>query len=396
VRRTLYEKREVAAGRFNSGIVRFLVSTEAGGEGIDLQEHCHSLIHIDLPWNPMRMHQRVGRLNRYGQKKRVEVISFRNPDTVESLIWDKLNQKIENIMRALREVMDEPEDLLQLVLGMTSPSVFRELFAEAHRVPREALADWFDRKTAQFGGKDAVDTVKELVGYAARFDYQQVSDKLPRTDLPALKPFLRLMLVLNGRQAREDGAGLSFKTPDAWLDDPGVRPSYEHLIFDRSERSREVAQRVVGVGHRALDQALRQAKNYTASVATMPVDTLAKPLVVFSISDQVTTDTTVVRSVTVGVEIVSEARASILRDWELLEHLNGIVGMGSLRRLRASSLPPEPAAVVAAVERAQGLVEAAIPQLDLPFKLPLVAPLAVLWPATASADISGRSAPEEV
>ena len=50
-----------------TGPSAFLVSTEAAGEGIDLQEHCFTLIHVDLPWNPMRMHQRVGRLNRIGQ-----------------------------------------------------------------------------------------------------------------------------------------------------------------------------------------------------------------------------------------------------------------------------------------------------------------------------------------
>ena len=60
--------REEAVRRFNAGECRFLISTEAGGEGIDLQERCHTLVHVDLPWNPMRLHQRVGRLNRYGQK----------------------------------------------------------------------------------------------------------------------------------------------------------------------------------------------------------------------------------------------------------------------------------------------------------------------------------------
>ncbi|MEG4911488.1 hypothetical protein [Microcoleus sp. B7-D4] len=63
----------------------------------------------------MRLHQRVGRLNRYGQKHPVEVITLRNPDTVETRIWDKLNEKIENIMQSLEQVMSEPEDLLQLV-----------------------------------------------------------------------------------------------------------------------------------------------------------------------------------------------------------------------------------------------------------------------------------------
>ena len=117
--------------------MRFLVSTEAAGEGIDLQENCHSLIHVDLPWNPMRLHQRVGRLNRYGQTRQVEVITLRNPATVESRIWDKLNNKIQNIMLALGHAMDEPEDLMQLVLGMTAPSLFLNLFAEASEVPTE-------------------------------------------------------------------------------------------------------------------------------------------------------------------------------------------------------------------------------------------------------------------
>ena len=48
--------------------VRFLVSTEAGGEGINLQ-FCHILVNYDLPWNPMRYEQRIGRVYRYGQQK---------------------------------------------------------------------------------------------------------------------------------------------------------------------------------------------------------------------------------------------------------------------------------------------------------------------------------------
>src|SRR3546814_3606209 len=50
---------------------QFLVSTEAGGEGINLHRRCHILVHYDLPWNPMRLAQRIGRLYRYGQKKHV-------------------------------------------------------------------------------------------------------------------------------------------------------------------------------------------------------------------------------------------------------------------------------------------------------------------------------------
>ena len=83
--RSISESRDVASDKFNSGVSRFLVATEAGGEGIDLQERCHTLIHVDLPWNPMRLHQRVGRLNRYGQTQRVEVVpsAIRTPSNRE-------------------------------------------------------------------------------------------------------------------------------------------------------------------------------------------------------------------------------------------------------------------------------------------------------------------------
>ncbi len=57
--------------------VRFLVSTEAGGEGINLQ-FCHICVNYDVPWNPMRVEQRVGRIYRYGQDKVVQVYHFFN------------------------------------------------------------------------------------------------------------------------------------------------------------------------------------------------------------------------------------------------------------------------------------------------------------------------------
>ena len=390
--RTVHERRERAAERFNSGEVRFLISTEAGGEGIDLQERCHSLIHVDLPWNPMRLHQRVGRLNRYGKTRQVEVVSLRNPDTVESLIWDRLNAKIDTIMVALREVMDEPEDLLELVLGMTSPSIYRELFAGAQEVPRESLAAWFDRQTSQLGGQDVVDAVRELVGHAARFDYQQVSDRLPRVDLPALRPFFRAMLALNGRRVREDEAGgLSFLTPDEWRDDRGILPEYEGLLFDRTDRSREVAARIVGVGHRAFDRAVGQAREYGAAVSSIPDTVLPHPLLAFSISDRVTTEATPVRFVTVGVEFGNgDGEHRFLADWELLDRLNEVLSLRGPRRLRAPGPPPDAAAVRPVLELAVRLMEEALPRLDVPFKMPAVTPLAVLWPSTEAATDSDR------
>ena len=388
--RTLREDRETATSKFNGGQARFLVSTEAGGEGIDLQERCHTLIHVDLPWNPMRLHQRVGRLNRYGQKEQVQVVTLRNPDTVEALIWDKLNAKIESIKMAFDEVMDEPEDLLQLVLGMASPSFFREIFGEAHGVRRDSLASWFNQKTARFGDRDAVETVRDLVGNCSRFDFQQVSDRLPQVDLPALRPFLLSMLSLGGRRVREDQDGLSFLTPDSWLVEPGIQSSYTGMVFDRQIPGKNGVRRILGVGHKVVNQAISVARSGAASVAAVPSDTLPKPLFVFRLFDKVTAEHGAIRTSVAAVEIDSEQAGvtQLLQDWRLLERLNALSERKGIRRLRSSEPPADLRPVYAASQKAREFLETHLAELDLPFRIPAIEAWAVLWPAAGTSAAS--------
>lgn len=80
---------------------RILVSTEAGGQGINLQ-FCHVVVNFDLPWNPMRIEQRIGRVHRIGQTHVVEIYNLYAVDTVE-----------ENILRLLHEKID----LFRTVIG---------------------------------------------------------------------------------------------------------------------------------------------------------------------------------------------------------------------------------------------------------------------------------------
>lgn len=72
--------REVIRERFTADPsedpVRVLLATDAAGEGIDLQTHCHRLINLDVPFNPSRLEQRIGRIDRWGQKKAPLVFHF--------------------------------------------------------------------------------------------------------------------------------------------------------------------------------------------------------------------------------------------------------------------------------------------------------------------------------
>jgi len=70
-----------------------LVATEAGGEGINLQ-FCHHMINFDLPWNPMRVEQRIGRVHRLGQENDVRIYNLSTQGTIEEYILSLLHEKI--------------------------------------------------------------------------------------------------------------------------------------------------------------------------------------------------------------------------------------------------------------------------------------------------------------
>jgi superfamily II DNA or RNA helicase len=96
--------------------VRILLATDAASEGIDLQNYCSRLIHYELPWNPNRLEQRNGRIDRHGQRSNVHVSHFvsskfdqRSPDSLLQL--GNLDDDLEFVMRILQKVDTIREDL---------------------------------------------------------------------------------------------------------------------------------------------------------------------------------------------------------------------------------------------------------------------------------------------
>ncbi|PAV29081.1 ATP-dependent helicase [Virgibacillus profundi] len=86
-----------------------LIATEAGGEGINLQ-FCSYMINYDLPWNPMRLEQRIGRIHRYGQEKDVHIYNLAIRNTIEEHIMKLLYEKInlfEQVIGHLDDILAE-------------------------------------------------------------------------------------------------------------------------------------------------------------------------------------------------------------------------------------------------------------------------------------------------
>ncbi len=372
----LRSDRSEAAAAFNAGTVRFLVSTEAAGEGIDLHGACWTLIHADIPWNPMRMHQRAGRLNRFGQTRAVEVLTLQNPDTVEGRIYALLQQKLARITSALTAAMEEPEDMMQLVLGLESPSFFQGLVSEA---PRDlpGVKGWFDANTKTFAGEGAIGFVKALLGNVARFDFQTTLDELPQLDLGDLLPFMKAMLTLNRRDFTGGVEGLEFRTPDMWRA-WGVLGTYrgdKALVFNR-EGFRRGHGVLAGVGFHLVDKALAQALQL--DVVATRVAGIAGPIVILGIEDMETASRVAPGQITVGVSFPGTAQPQLLRDEALIKLLNPLLQHPRSPALSAMVEPPT-ADVASTVRAAEDLVTRALDHLRLPLKRPRVKASVVLW-----------------
>jgi len=122
-------KGAMSAREKNAAIEQFrneapvLVSTESGGEGRNLQ-FCNTLINFDLPWNPMRIEQRIGRLHRIGQTRDVFVFNLSVKETLEDYVIDLLDHKINMFEMVIGEIepilghLEKEEDFENLIMGI--------------------------------------------------------------------------------------------------------------------------------------------------------------------------------------------------------------------------------------------------------------------------------------
>lgn len=91
-----------AEQQFRDGDIQILIATEAAGEGINLQ-CCNILFNYDIPWNPNRLEQRMGRIHRYGQTKDCLIFNFVATNTIEGRVLQRLLERLQEIRDALDE-----------------------------------------------------------------------------------------------------------------------------------------------------------------------------------------------------------------------------------------------------------------------------------------------------
>lgn len=227
---------------FEQREIRLLLATDAASEGLNLQRRCRRVIHMELPWNPNRMEQRNGRVDRYGQTRNPIIRYLYYPDSPEEAVLDQLVTKVE---RMARDRVSTP-DLLGLVAGerRIEDGLVR-LDPEARDVEdrKTALVRLFEDRTAEF-----VRNVQPLLaaGGDPAHEQNQILSLLDTAEplLPDEVELEQVVMSMLGTQAvtpHPQWAGV-FAIQVPWMfRGRGVAPYYPAVTFRRS----------VAVAHRA-------------------------------------------------------------------------------------------------------------------------------------------------
>jgi superfamily II DNA or RNA helicase len=218
---------------------RFLVSTEAGGEGINLHRACHLMVNYDLPWNPMRLQQRIGRLDRYGQRHVVRVFNLRVPDSWDNRISLRILERLQVVQRTMGPVTGGVEDYREMILGAIAEQIdVHRLYVDEQKGNATLSDEEIDTLVRQ-----ACDSMKRWERLFAN-DLGMDASHLPKRTLLTSDHFrsayaacvehhkLRLMETKTSEKQVVRGV-YHFRIPDAFRD-RRIRASQEcYVVFDK-------------------------------------------------------------------------------------------------------------------------------------------------------------------
>jgi ERCC4-related helicase len=244
--------------------VRFLVSTEAGGEGINLQ-FSHICVNYDLPWNPMRVEQRVGRVYRFGQKLVVQVYNFFNRGTIEDTVQLYFENRIKRAAEAIAKVTGEdPEDIMGTLNGQLESEI------DPKQIYQRAIVEGNLNKQTQKEIDEAVSRAKRAYEIATQSLFRDVSsysfDQYRRElktelTLADLQKFTERFLAKHRRQMQRRDEFIEFLPPDV-LKEFDLADRYCTATFDRDLAIRRADADFLALGHPFVDSMLSYVGSY--------------------------------------------------------------------------------------------------------------------------------------
>ena len=275
--------REAAAERFGGEDGLILISTDSLSEGLNLQRHCFHLIHLDLPYNPNRLEQRNGRIDRYGQTNMPDIRYLYVPGTFEERLLLHLIVKYEKARASLDVMPDtlgvtaEP-DGLPLMRGFSEPS--HDLFRDDATSIRS-----LDRAVEDTNPETLSSLLREIDRAFDAFDLMAVSHGwYAAHGINAGPPVLRQAAAARGEPddltgfvrdviARETGertAGNILRPPSFWLDGleglPGISAGQVRITGDPSSPP-TMTEAFLGRAHPLVMRAIALASRLPAAVS---------------------------------------------------------------------------------------------------------------------------------
>jgi superfamily II DNA or RNA helicase len=273
----LDDKIEAAERFWDENGAKFLISTSAGGEGINLQ-CARVLFNYDLPWNPMAVEQRIGRIHRYGQKEVAQVYNLIAEDTVEERIYALLTEKLQSVAKAIgktdRETGEPLEDFRLEILGfLGSNPNYQQLFKQAlldKDYQRTALQIEEMMQQAQQARTALMELSQDLT-YFNLEHYRRISG---RFNLRQLGVWCRDAIIRLGGTVLPVGEFWQMLTPDCLKTFSQVAPKYENVTFDRELATRKKKCELLGLGHPLIDALVAYLQNapFSGDTAILPAD----------------------------------------------------------------------------------------------------------------------------
>jgi ERCC4-related helicase len=187
---------------------RIMISTDAGGEGLNLQ-FCHIVVNYDMPWNPMKLEQRIGRADRIGQKRAVKAVNLMLEDTVEFRIREVLEEKLSVIYREFG--IDKTEDVLD---SEQAGSIFESMFIESIADP-DAIEEKVNQTTETI--KKHLKEVQEqdtLLSPLEKITPQTAQDILSHPFPSWVETMTTSYISSSGGSVKKDVSGLDLSWPD--------------------------------------------------------------------------------------------------------------------------------------------------------------------------------------
>lgn len=157
--------KEAITQRFKTGAVRLLVCNEAASEGLNLQT-ADALINYDLPWNPMRVEQRIGRIDRIGQENdTVEIVNYAYEDSIDGDIYEQLEKRLnlfEDVVGKMRPILSDLESDIRAA-AIQTPSNQETVDGVLQTAEQKAETAKEKINTTGLGVTHGLDTQEEII-----------------------------------------------------------------------------------------------------------------------------------------------------------------------------------------------------------------------------------------